>query len=136
MFPPSSRVLVVDDMNTMRQLVKAQLKGMGFTIFFEADNGENAFKVLSEQFAKNEPIDFVLSDWNMPVMTGLEFVKKCRSLAEYKNLPIMLVTAEGEQHQVIEAIKSGVSNYLVKPFTPTSVQEKVAAMYKRHNPAK
>lgn len=136
MFPNTTRILVIDDMNTMRQLVKAQLKAMGFSNFLEAENGEKAYEILIGQIAKKEPIELVLSDWNMPVMTGLELLKKVRAMPEFKTLPFMLVTAEGEQHQVIDAIKSGVSNYLVKPFTPAAIQEKIAAVWKRHNPPK
>ncbi len=134
MFPDTTRILIVDDMMTMRQLVKGQLRGMGFKNFFEAENGDAAFNVLKERLAAKEPIELVLSDWNMPVLSGLEFLKKVRATPEFKELPFMLVTAEGEQSQVIEAIKSGVSNYLVKPFTPQAIQEKIGAVWKKHHP--
>ena len=136
MFSETTKILVVDDMNTMRALVKSQLKAMGFRRFVDADNGENAFKVLEAAKAENAPVELVLSDWNMPVMTGLEFLKKIRTIEAYKNLPFILGTAEGEQSQVMEAIKAGVSNYLVKPFTPAGLQEKILAVWKKHNPGK
>jgi two-component system, chemotaxis family, chemotaxis protein CheY len=134
MFPADTRVLVVDDMAAMRQLVKGQVRNMGFKNVFDADHGETAFEILLTQLAKGEPIGLVLSDWNMPVMSGIDLLKKVRGMAEFKTLPFMLITAEGEQSQVVDAIKSGVSNYLVKPFTPAQIQEKIAAVWKKHNP--
>jgi two-component system, chemotaxis family, chemotaxis protein CheY len=135
MFPETTRILIVDDMLTMRQLVKGQLKLMGFKFFFDADNGENGLKVLEHQHSTGEPIGLVLSDWNMPVMTGLDFLKAVRAKPHFKDLPFLMVTAEGEQSQVVDAIKSGVSNYLIKPFTPASIKEKVLAVWKKHHPA-
>lgn len=134
MFADTTRILIVDDMATMRQLVKGQLRGMGFKNFLEAENGEAGFNALEAQSKSNEPIQLVLSDWNMPVMTGLDFLKKVRANPGFKDLPFLMITAEGEQSQVIEAIKSGVSNYLVKPFTPAAIQEKILAVWKKHNP--
>src|SRR5688572_5891711 len=124
MFSDSTRVLIVDDMLTMRNLVKAQMRAMGFKVFFEVDNGENGYNLLLKQHEAKEPIGLVLSDWNMPVLTGLEFLKKTRAQPQFKDLPFLMITAEGEQGQVVEAIKAGVSNYLIKPFTPASIQEK------------
>lgn len=121
-------------MATMRQLVKGQLRNMGFKCLYEADQGDSGFGMLVAQHTAKEPIGLVLSDWNMPTMTGLDLLKKVRATAEFKTLPFMLITAEGEQAQVVEAIKSGVSNYLVKPFTPASIQEKIAQVWKKHNP--
>lgn len=131
MFPETTRILIVDDMMTMRALIKGQLKGMGFKHFIEADNGENGYNVLVAQLAANTPIELVLSDWNMPQLNGLDFLKKVRASKDFKNLPFMLVTAEGEQAQVMEAIKAGVSNYLVKPFTPLLIKEKMEAVWKK-----
>jgi len=136
MFSEKTCILVVDDMMTMRQLVKAQLRAMGFTNVVDADNGENAFKLMMERHKAATPIELVLSDWNMPVMTGIDFLRKVRASAEYKSIPFMLITAEGESSQVMEAVKAGVSNYVVKPFTPAILQEKILAVWKKHNPGK
>jgi two-component system, chemotaxis family, chemotaxis protein CheY len=136
MFPATTRILIIDDMSTMRQLVKAQLRTMGFKNFYEAENGEQAFGVLQAQTKAQEGIELVLSDWNMPQLTGIDLLKRVRATPEYKELPFMLITAEGEQSQVLDAIKAGVSNYLVKPFTPASIQEKIAAVWKKHFGAK
>jgi two-component system chemotaxis response regulator CheY len=134
MFNENIRILVVDDMMTMRQLIKSQLKSMKFKNFSDAENGEAGYKLLQQNHDLKTPIDLVLSDWNMPVLNGLDFLKKVRASAEFKDLPFMLITAEGEQSQVMEAIKAGVSNYVVKPFTPAIIQEKIAAVWKKHNP--
>jgi two-component system chemotaxis response regulator CheY len=136
MFNENTRVLIIDDMNTMRQLVKGQVRAMGFKNIQEAENGEAGFKILAETHKAGAPIELILSDWNMPVMTGIDLLKKVRATAEYKNVPFMLITAEGESSQVMEAIKSGVSNYVVKPFTPAVLQEKLLAVWKKHNPGK
>ncbi|OFZ70946.1 MAG: hypothetical protein A3K03_02850 [Bdellovibrionales bacterium RIFOXYD1_FULL_44_7] len=134
MFADSTRILVVDDMMTMRALIKGQLKGMGFKNFQDAENGQVAFSVLEKAVAANLPIELILSDWNMPVMSGLDLLKKVRATPQYKDVPFMLITAEGEQSQVMEAIKAGVSNYVVKPFTPAAIQEKILAVWKKHHP--
>lgn len=133
MFPESTRILIADDMLTMRQLVKGQLKGLGYSLFYEAENGEQAYTILTDQLVKNAPIGLVLSDWNMPVISGLELLKKVRANADFKTMPFMLITAEGEQHQVVEAIKVGVSNYLVKPFTRAGLNDKLKAVWKKHH---
>lgn len=133
MFPETTRILIVDDMLTMRQLMKGQMRQMGFKAIYEADNGENGWAVLNAQKEIGEPIQLVLSDWNMPGMEGIDLLKKCRADEGFKSLPFMLITAEGEQKQVLEAIKSGVSNYLMKPFTRAALQEKLALVWKKHS---
>jgi two-component system chemotaxis response regulator CheY len=134
MFPANTKILIVDDMMTMRSAIKGQLRQMGFTTFFDAENGEKALTVLNEQHTKNEPVELVLSDWNMPVCSGLDLLKKVRASANYPNVPFLMITAEGEVAQVKEAIESGVSNYIKKPFTPSTLQEKILAVWKKHNP--
>ncbi len=134
MFPANTKILIVDDMMTMRSAIKGQLRQMGFTTFYDAENGDKAFTVLNDQHGKNEPIELVLSDWNMPVLTGLELLKKVRASSNYTNVPFLMITAEGEVQQVKEAIEAGVSNYIKKPFTPSTLQEKILAVWKKHNP--
>ena len=134
MFLPNTRILVVDDMTAMRQLVKNQLRNLGFQTIADANGGDVAWRVISERLPTHESIQLVLSDWNMPEGTGLDLLKKVRATPELKSLPFLMITAEGEQSQVVEAIRSGVSNYLVKPFTPAHFQEKLAAVWKKHNP--
>ena len=132
MFAPITRILVVDDLMNIRQLLKNQLRLKGYKRLLEADNGENAYKALETAMAACDPVQLILSDWNMPNGNGIEFLKKIRASAEFKELPFLLITAEGEQHQVLEAIKAGVSGYLVKPFTPASLQSKLLGVYKKH----
>ena len=132
MFPNDTRVLVVDDMNTMRTMVKNNLRTMGFTSIFDAENGAKAFQVLLDQYQKNEPIGLVLSDWNMPEMLGIDLLKRVRAAKEFKELPFLMITAEGEASQVKEALIAGVSNYLMKPFSPASFTEKLTAVAKKY----
>ena len=115
MFDLKSRILVVDDMLTMRKLVGKVLKEIGFTDITEAADGALAWTAISTAAA---PFDLVVSDWNMPNCSGLDLLKRVRADAKFAKLPFILVTAEAEQHQIVDAIKAGVSSYVVKPFTP------------------
>ncbi|MHB8422451.1 MAG: chemotaxis response regulator CheY [Leptospirales bacterium] len=119
------RVLVVDDFSTMRRIVKNTLRQIGFSSIEEAEDGQKAYeRLISEKF------DFVVSDWNMPNMTGIDLLRKVRATPELKHLPFLMVTAEAKQENVVEAIKAGVSNYIVKPFTVATLQEKVAKIFR------
>jgi two-component system, chemotaxis family, chemotaxis protein CheY len=116
-------VLVVDDFATMRRIVKGVLKGLGFKNITEAENGKAALSEL-----KNQKFGLIVSDWNMPEMTGLEFLKAVRGDAECKETPFIMVTAEGQKENIVEAIQAGVSNYIVKPFKPETLEEKLKAV--------
>lgn len=130
------RFLVVDDMATMRKVVSQQLRSLGATQITEASDGSIAKDILEKAAAINQPIQFIVSDWNMPTFSGLELLKYCRTSEHYKAIPFLLVTAEAEMTQVSEAISSGVDNYVVKPFTPTSFGEKLQAVYNKRFPKK
>jgi two-component system chemotaxis response regulator CheY len=119
------RVLVVDDFSTMRRIVKNTLRQIGFTNIEEAEDGQKAYDRLT-----SEKFDFVVSDWNMPNMSGIDLLRKVRATPQLKTLPFLMVTAEAKQENVVEAIKAGVSNYIVKPFTVATLQEKVAKIFK------
>lgn len=123
---PGMKVLVVDDFPTMRRIVKTLLKQNGFTNFIEAEDGEQAYETLK----KNPDIEFIVSDWNMPKMTGIELLKTVRADPKFKHLPFLMVTAEAEKENIIEAVKSGVSNYVVKPFTGQTLAEKLSKIFK------
>lgn len=123
------RFLVVDDMATMRKVVSQQLKALGVTQITEASDGAVAKTALEKALSSNAPIQFIVSDWNMPTVSGLELLKFCRTHASYKGVPFLLVTAEAEMSQVSEAIAAGVDNYVVKPFTPANFSEKLNAVY-------
>jgi two-component system chemotaxis response regulator CheY len=124
--PPSDiRILVVDDMSTMRRIIRTILNQLGYSNIEEAENGKQALAKL-----KSEKFDFVITDWNMPEMDGLTLVKQIRSDPELKHLPVLMVTAEAKKENVLEALKAGVNNYIVKPFTPEVLKEKMEKIFK------
>jgi len=114
------RFLIVDDFQTMRRIVRNILRQLGFENFDEAEDGEQAYVKL-----KGGGFDFVISDWNMPNVDGITLLKRVRSDPALKDMPFLMVTAEAEKDKVIEAIRSGVSNYVVKPFTAEVLKEKM-----------
>ncbi len=114
------KILVVDDFSTMRRIVKNLLRQIGYANIEEAEDGAQAYSKL-----KNDGYGFVVSDWNMPNMDGLELIKRVRSDPELKDIPILMVTAEAEKEKVIAAIQAGVNNYIVKPFTGEVLKEKI-----------
>ncbi len=116
----SKKVLIVDDFSTMRRILKNILKQIGFTNIFEADDGSTAW----DELQKNS-FDLIICDWNMPKMTGIELLRKVRADATFKDIPFLMVTAEAQKQNVIEAVQAGVSNYVVKPFTAESISEKL-----------
>ncbi len=121
------KILVVDDFATMRKVIRNLLKQGGYENIVEAEDGEMA---LSELKAKK--IDFVISDWNMPKMTGLDLLKAVRGDGELSKTPFLMVTAEALQENVVEAVKAGVDNYIVKPFTAEVLSEKIEEIVKKH----
>jgi len=112
--------LVVDDSSTMRRIICNTLGNIGYTNVTEAEDGMEALKKI-----KTQQFDAIMTDWNMPRMNGLELVKALRAMENYKNIPIIMVTTEGGKREVITAIKEGVNNYIVKPFTPQILKEKL-----------
>ena len=122
---PSMKIMVVDDMSTMRRIVKNLLKQLGFANVDEAENGQEALiKLRADKFG------FVVSDWNMPVMSGIELLRAIRADEGLKAIPVLMVTAEAQKENIIEAVQAGVSNYVVKPFTAEALQEKIAKIFK------
>ena len=121
----SIKILIVDDFATMRRILKNILKQLGFKNLLEADDGTTAM----ENLEKND-IDLVISDWNMPKMTGLELLKWVRGNKKYAKTPFLMVTAEAQKQNVIEAVQAGVSNYIVKPFTAEAISEKLKKILK------
>ena len=114
------KILVVDDFATMRKVIRNLLKQSGYENITEAEDGVAAMNVL-----KSTKIDFVISDWNMPNMTGIELLRAVRSDNELSAMPFLMVTAESLKDNVVEAVKAGVSNYIVKPFTAEVLGEKI-----------
>jgi two-component system chemotaxis response regulator CheY len=128
MFDLKTRILIVDDMLTMRKLVGKVCKEIGFTDLTEASDGIKAWEAIA---AASPPISLIISDWNMPNCTGIDLLKRVRCDSRFGKLPFVLVTAEAEQHQIVEAVKAGVSNYVVKPFTTEGLKEKLEAVHKK-----
>ncbi len=114
------KILVVDDFATMRKVVRNLLKQIGYENIVEAEDGVSALKLL-----KSQKIDFIVSDWNMPNMTGLELLKAVRADSELNATPFLMITAEALQDNVVAAVRAGVSNYIVKPFTAETLNGKI-----------
>ncbi len=118
------KLLVVDDSSTMRRIIKNTLSRLGYDDVLEGEDGVQGWTTLNE----NLDIGMLITDWNMPEMNGLELVKKVRADSRFADLPIIMVTTEGGKAEVITALKAGVNNYIVKPFTPQVLKEKLAAV--------
>ena len=124
MLDTNKKILTVDDFSTMRRIIRNMLRQLGYNNIVEAEDGAAAFDLL-----QREKIDFIISDWNMPNMTGLELLKAVRGDDNLKTIPMLLVTAEALQENVVEAVKAGVNNYVVKPFTAEVLREKIDAIF-------
>lgn len=122
------RILIVDDFSTMRRIIKNLLRELGFNNTAEADDGQTALPMLQ---AGN--FDFLVTDWNMPGMTGIDLLRAVRADAKLAALPVLLVTAEAKKEQIIEAAQAGVNGYVVKPFTAQTLQEKIEKIFERIN---
>ena len=120
------KILVVDDFSTMRRIIKNLLKDLGFTSIQEADDGNTALPMLVQG-----DFDFVVTDWNMPGMTGIELLKHVREDERLKTLPVLMVTAEAKRDQIVAAAQAGVNGYVVKPFTAAVLKEKIEKIFER-----
>jgi len=118
------KILVVDDFSTMRRIVRNLLKELGFSNVHEAEDGVDALKKL-----RAEAFDFVVSDWNMPNMTGIDLLREIRGDGALKHLPVLMVTAEAKRENIIEAAQAGASGYVVKPFTAITLDEKLQKIF-------
>lgn len=117
-------ILIVDDFATMRRILRNVLKQIGFTSIKEADDGKSALKEL-----KKKKFDLVLCDWNMPEMSGIDLLKAIRADDELKDMPFVMVTAEAQRDNILEAVKAGANNYIVKPFTADTIGEKLKKVF-------
>lgn len=120
------RILIVDDFSTMRRIIKNLLNDLGYTNTSEAEDGNSALTVLAQA-----PFDFVVTDWNMPGMTGIELLRAIRADDRFKALPVLMVTAEAKREQIIEAAQAGVNGYIIKPFTAQTLEEKLGKIFER-----
>jgi two-component system chemotaxis response regulator CheY len=122
------KILIVDDFSTMRRIIKNLLRDLGFTNTSEADDGLTALPML-----ESGSFDFLVTDWNMPGMTGIDLLRKVRADDRLKHLPVLMVTAEAKRDQIIEAAQAGVNGYVVKPFTAQALKEKIDKIFERVN---
>ena len=127
MADPKMKILVVDDFSTMRRIVRNLLKELGFSNVDEAEDGAVALQRL-----QNGDFEFVVTDWNMPNMDGLQLLKSIRSAPALKHLPVLMITAEAKKENIIEAAQSGASGYIVKPFTAAVLEEKMNKIFDKY----
>ncbi|EAQ66210.1 Response regulator receiver domain protein (CheY) [Marinomonas sp. MED121] len=120
------KILIVDDFSTMRRIIKNLLRDLGFTNTVEADDGTTALPIL-----QSGTIDFLVTDWNMPGMTGIELLRSVRADEKLKTIPVLMVTAEAKRDQIISAAQAGVNGYVVKPFTAVALKEKIEKIFER-----
>lgn len=120
------KILIVDDFSTMRRIIKNLLRDLGFTNTAEADDGTTALPML-----QSGNFDFLVTDWNMPGMNGIELLRAVRADERLKLLPVLMVTAEAKRDQIIEAAQAGVNGYVVKPFTAQALKEKIEKVFER-----
>ena len=120
------KILVVDDFSTMRRIIKNLLRDLGFTNISEADDGQTALPML-----QNGDFDFLVTDWNMPGMTGIDLLKAVRADERLQTMPVLMVTAEAKKDQIVEAAQAGVNGYVVKPFTAETLKEKIEKIFER-----
>ena len=120
------KILIVDDFSTMRRIIKNLLRDLGFTNTYEADDGNTALPML-----KDGGFEFVVTDWNMPIMQGIDLLKEIRKDPALKHLPVLMVTAEAKRDQIIEAAQAGVNGCIVKPFTAGTLKEKLDKVFAR-----
>ena len=122
------KILIVDDFSTMRRIIKTLLRDLGFTNTDEADDGNTALPML-----RSGKYDFLVTDWNMPGMQGIDLLKTVRADPKLATLPVLMVTAETKREQIIEAAQAGVNGYIVKPFTAATLKEKIEKIFERIN---
>ncbi|AEE22260.1 two-component system, chemotaxis family, response regulator CheY [Paraglaciecola mesophila KMM 241] len=120
------KILVVDDFSTMRRIIKNLLKDLGFTNIQEADDGSTALPMLQQG-----DFDFVVTDWNMPGMQGIDLLRAIRADENLKHTPVLMVTAEAKKEQIVAAAQAGVNGYVIKPFTAATLKEKLAKIFER-----
>lgn len=131
MFPPETRILIVDDMEATRLAERKQLLKMGFEHIYEANNGIAALKILNNQAMARQPIGLILCDWTMPELNGLEMLKKMQNSEKLKHTPLVMVSATSEPAKILEAVKLGVTDYILKPFDFDLLKRKLEVIYEK-----
>ena len=130
MFSKETKFLIVDDMLTARKFITKNLRELGYTEFIEARNGEVAWQILAKEETE---IDFIISDYDMPVMSGFELLKKVRASEKLKEMIFLMITAVGQENKMMEVLDAGVNNYLIKPFDKEVLAEKLESTWESIN---
>lgn len=130
MFDTKTKILIVDDMLSMRKMIIKMCKEMGFSDLVGADDGDKAWEEIK---VAEQPFGLIISDWNMPNVTGLELLKKVRADGKFQKTPFLMLTAEAEGHQVAAAVAAGVDGYVVKPFAQVGLHEKMVSVFKKRS---
>lgn len=133
MYKPETKFLVVDDFGTMRKIVRKVLNECGYKDIEEAEDGKPALQMVLDAVQRNQGFEFIISDWNMPGMQGIDFLRAVRSNPQLKEVPFLMVTAESEQKNILEAAQAGVTDYIVKPFNATTLKAKLEKIYQKLN---
>lgn len=130
----TTRILVADDANTIRRLLKNTLRDVGFELVDDANNGKVALELLLKNYENKTPYEILIIDWNMPLMTGMELLKFVRSQPQFENLPFVMLTSENQMELVAECVNAGVSQYVIKPFTNNMIMDKINRAWSKHHP--
>ena len=131
--PSDGLILVVDDSRNMRELIVTILSEIGFTNYIQAGNGQEALDKMGEQHDKGAPVQLILSDYDMPGMSGLEYLKSLRDDDRFKNLPFIVVSAHGQFNAIVDIVQAGADAFIVKPFEKRALVEKIAAAWNKRN---
>ncbi len=133
MFPADTRILVVDDTKTIRLLLKEILKNLGYSSIDEAEDGSQALDMMKKEVDTDKPYAFIICDWNMPGLTGIELLEIRNADERFKKVPFLMVTIESEREYVLKAVAMGVSDFVVKPFSEATVKAKMESIWNRLN---
>ncbi|MEO0336158.1 MAG: response regulator [Pseudomonadota bacterium] len=131
MFPKDTRFLIVDDTKTIRSLIKEMLHKTGFRSFTEAGDGNAALQLMKERADGHDSFQFIICDWNMPVMTGIELLEIRNQDQRFQSIPFLMVTIESEREYVLKAVSMGVSDFVVKPFSEATLASKIQGIWNR-----
>jgi two-component system chemotaxis response regulator CheY len=131
MFPENTKFLVADDTKTIRTLLKEILNKLGYRDVHEAEDGNEALRMMKEEAEKNAPFTFLIVDWNMPGLTGLDLLEIRNADKRFKDVPFLMVTIESERDYVLRAVAMGVSDFIVKPFSENTIKTKMQSIWNR-----
>ena len=131
MFPADTRFLIIDDTKTIRSLLKEILRNLGYEKVDEAEDGNQGLNMMTREADTEKPYEFIICDWNMPGLTGIELLEKRNADMRFKKVPFLMVTIESEREYVLKAVTMGVSDFVVKPFSEATVKAKIESIWSR-----